>query len=64
MTHDEKIERRKQLRSEDPNGRRSDNQLDRQIEIEDLHQRIHNLPLSYEPVREILSDMMGLIETT
>jgi hypothetical protein len=64
MTHDEKIERRKQLRSEDPNGRRSDNQLDRQIKIEDLHQRIYALPLSYEPVREILSDMMGLIETS
>lgn len=64
MTPDQRRERRAQLRGEDPHGRRSDNEIDRQVEIEDLHDRIYSLPSETtedEAIRSILSDIVGLL---
>lgn len=58
-------ERHRQLRALDPHGLRSDNQLERQIKIEDLHQRIGQLPDhpdSALEVKQILSDLVAIVE--
>lgn len=57
-------ERMRQLRAEDPGGRRSNTQLERQVEMESIHQRIADLPdcgQLYE-VRAILSDLAAIVE--
>lgn len=58
------IARRRQLREEDPHGRRSDNDLDKQIKVEQLHDAVAALPDCGElaPIRDILSDIVALIE--
>ena len=59
----DKHQRMRELRADDPNGLRSDNQLERQVDVEMLQEQIYHLDFQYEELRPILSKIVDLLET-